>query len=252
MTVLELKDRLNKAEAKVEKINKTIERHRAQAKKKLDIIQANGWELNTWNYVGGGPTPNEDAYWTICEFESKMSDVTNAQKKLEEAKQVVENWKIKLAKQQEIETAIANEIPDVLKQVRNHLVESWVQYDLEEKVRIYSVKHRMLEEENKSYREYRQVIPYSREEAFQRTEEEFRKIEEREADIWLLDLYNRIKDITGEITDTSGIRWGGKCLDGVVKGKKAMAVVDTIVAGGYNIQRLHYRTLVKEFKVKEG
>ena len=62
------------------------------------------------------------------------------------------------------------------------------------------------------------------------------------------DLYNRVVAFTGEITDASGIRWGGKCLDGIIIGKEGKAIVETIGAGGYNIQRWHLRTLVKEVK----
>ena len=46
------------------------------------------------------------------------------------------------------------------------------------------------------------------------------------------------------ITDCSYIRWGGKCLDGYIVGKNGKASVETIGAGGYNIQRWHLRTLV--------
>ena len=70
---------------------------------------------------------------------------------------------------------------------------------------------------------------------------------EREADYWLINLYNRVKEITGEVTDCSYLRWGGKCLDGYIVGETGRAKVETIGAGGYNIQRYHLRVLVKEY-----
>lgn len=58
-------------------------------------------------------------------------------------------------------------------------------------------------------------------------------------------LINSITDITGEITDASGLRIGGKGdINGLIKGVKGNAYIQTIGAGGYNIQCFHYRTLV--------
>ena len=90
----------------------------------------------------------------------------------------------------------------------------------------------------------RKIYKYSEEESLRKTDEEFQKMEETEADAWLLNLYNRVKDVTGEVTDCSHIKWGGKCLDGIVVRKNGKAIVTTIEAGGWNIQRYHLRVLV--------
>ena len=65
----------------------------------------------------------------------------------------------------------------------------------------------------------------------------------------IIDLIYRVRNITGEITDWSDIRasartGGFTVLNGTVIGKEGIACVESITAGGYNIQRLHIRVLV--------
>ena len=73
---------------------------------------------------------------------------------------------------------------------------------------------------------------------------------EKEAKALIIDLYNRVKEITGEVESwedvhaTQGAQ-GMVVLNGTVKGKEGVAQVESILAGGYNIQRLHIRVLVK-------
>jgi hypothetical protein len=57
----------------------------------------------------------------------------------------------------------------------------------------------------------------------------------------------RVKEITGQITDASFLHIGlnGE-INGCIIGEKGKAKVETISAGGYNIQCYHYRVLVKE------
>lgn len=60
-----------------------------------------------------------------------------------------------------------------------------------------------------------------------------------------------ITDITGVITDASGLRIGGKGdINGVVKGEKGVADVNTFSAGGWNIQCFHYRTKITDITSK--
>jgi hypothetical protein len=240
MTSVELVERWDKAEETVEKKRATIERHKAQAEKKLQVLQKNGWEPEKkFEYAKAN---NSEAYWAICEYENKLDDIISAEHKLAEAEDIAKNWKKRYTTALQRELTIAKEIPEPFKQARAELVERWTQYDIEyrDKMNEYIATH--------DYNDYKKIYPYSEREYYRKTDEEFRKIEEREADRWLLDLYNRVKAITGEVTDCSHLYWGGKCLDGYVVGKDGRAVVDTIGAGGYNIQRFHLRVLVKAYK----
>lgn len=61
------------------------------------------------------------------------------------------------------------------------------------------------------------------------------------------DLVERVTKITGKIVDASGLRIDGRSnLNGIIVGENAKANVQTVEAGGYHIQRLHYRTLVNK------
>ena len=58
-------------------------------------------------------------------------------------------------------------------------------------------------------------------------------------------IIERTTAITGKITDASCLTVGAKCdLNGYIIGEKGTANVQTIGAGGYNIQCFHFRTLI--------
>ena len=80
-------------------------------------------------------------------------------------------------------------------------------------------------------------------------DERLSKIIEAEKKAKYEDLCNRISAVVGEITDVSNLRIGAKGnLDGIVTGTKGKARVETIGAGGWNIQIFHYRVLVHKIK----
>lgn len=59
-------------------------------------------------------------------------------------------------------------------------------------------------------------------------------------------LIQTIEKKAGKIIDAENLTTGKDgSINGKVVGDKATVEVETIYAGGYNIQRLHYRTLVK-------
>lgn len=61
----------------------------------------------------------------------------------------------------------------------------------------------------------------------------------------MIDLINRINEITGTITDAKDLSVGVKGnLDGIIIGENGSAKIQTISAGGWNIQCFHFRILV--------
>jgi len=61
--------------------------------------------------------------------------------------------------------------------------------------------------------------------------------------------YRRVTFIVGKILDAKGLTIGSNGeINGLVIGDKGKATVNTISAGGYNVQCFHYRVLVKKLK----
>lgn len=62
-------------------------------------------------------------------------------------------------------------------------------------------------------------------------------------------IIERVNAICGKITDATGLSVGAKGdLNGNIIGERGVAHVQTIGAGGYNIQCFHFRTLIHEVK----
>lgn len=239
----ELRERLEKAEATVEKRKLTIERHKKAAEKKLQQIKAKGWEPDRALYQNKRDNESWEAYWAVCEYEQKLEDIKGATDKLAEAEEIAANWRAKLEKQVELEEKIAHEMPEIFRQLRDELAKSWTEYDMERKSRWLEVRAKY-QAGKLSREEYRKMYKYSQEMELSKTEEEFYKSNLKEVELFIVDLYNRVKAITGEVTDWANIHYGGKALNGFVTGENGTAKVESILAGGYNIQRLHVRVLV--------
>ena len=63
------------------------------------------------------------------------------------------------------------------------------------------------------------------------------------------DIIERTNRLVGQIIDASGLYVGQKQdLNGIITGERGTVEVRTIGAGGYNIQRFHFRTIINKIK----
>lgn len=74
------------------------------------------------------------------------------------------------------------------------------------------------------------------------------KTMEREMREKMIDLVQRIGEHVGKITDAQGLHVQNGEIAGTIIGEHGKASIQTIGAGGYNIQRYHFRTLVYELE----
>lgn len=97
--------------------------------------------------------------------------------------------------------------------------------------------------------EYEYLFPYGYEKTI---EEALAKLDshlEQEANRKYDFIIERTNAIAGEITDASNLTIGAKeDLNGYIIGTRGKAKVQTIGAGGYNIQCYHFRTLINKMK----
>ncbi len=80
--------------------------------------------------------------------------------------------------------------------------------------------------------------------------EDIHKSNVKDAENLILNLINRVTDKVGQIIDTKYLRLdrdnaGYSIINGRIIGTKGECRVESILAGGYNIQRYHIRVLVK-------
>lgn len=95
--------------------------------------------------------------------------------------------------------------------------------------------------------EYEHLRPYTNERTLDDAMTKLAKDLKEEADRKYDFIIERTNSIVGTITDASDLRVGDKGdLNGFIKGDNGVAKVQTIGAGGYNIQCFHFRTLINK------
>lgn len=96
---------------------------------------------------------------------------------------------------------------------------------------------------------YEYLKPYTNERTFEEATARLEKDLVQEANRKYDFIIERTNAIVGTITDASNLKIGAKDdLNGFIIGTKGTAKVQTIGAGGYNIQCFHFRTLINEAK----
>jgi predicted nucleic acid-binding Zn-ribbon protein len=183
----------------------------------LDLINNIRDQLSCWN--------------KIFDLEDKL---TNLETKLQ----------MELAKQSEID-----DIPPIFKELKMEVAN-----DLYNRYkRVYEavmnlkneIRNNPLERKNllNSFAEIYGSGAYDR---FERTTlTKLKEDADKDADAYVLDLIRRVTKKIGNIIDYSDIYVNGPAINGTIIGDKGKTYVETIIAGGWNIQREHYRVILR-------
>lgn len=97
--------------------------------------------------------------------------------------------------------------------------------------------------------EWEYLRPYDCYDSYEEATKKLNADLQQEADRKYDFIIERVNAICGKIIDATGLRVGAKGdLNGNIIGERGVAHVQTIGAGGYNIQCFHFRTLIHEVK----
>lgn len=233
MTVDEINERIENKKKTISKKKALIEKKQNKINSLTAKCEANGWDVND-KYCRYQTPEHQDCYYTICDLDELKDDVKRLQKQIGECNKQLEKYREQLLKT-ENNAKLSDELPAALKSMRDMLADKWTAWDIAESKRVKAM----------SYDERKGKMTYSHYEYYaHNTEEYFRKVNEREAERWVLNLQARVQKKIGDITSWDGITFNGVALNGYVEGTKGRTYVETIGAGGYNIQRAHYRTIL--------
>ena len=239
--------------ASTEFITKRIEGKKAEISKlekkiaRIEKAQESNWENNPYYYT------ERDLYW--------------ANKDLEEAKAALASYEAKLASETEKDQsrnvkAVVDFLNAWADRVYKHYEQAFVEYQ-REKAEYYKKNHEYCDWANhggwkdpngaeikaayKAYEKrfhskWRFIQPYDNK-GFDGAK--LLKELEQDKKAKYDNIIERTNEITGKITDACGLRVSAKGeLNGFIIGERGTAKVETIGAGGYNIQCFHFRTLV--------
>ena len=233
MKIETLSERIANAENKIGKKQRTI-------LKKQELIAKKQHILDTKNLDNSDSPEARSLKWDI---EHYTDDISRLEREIAKITLSLAEYRNQLSGLMERVSVLIMDMPDVLKGLQEELVERWDKWDIERRDRIQA-DYRELD-----YKEFSRKYTHADVMFKGKSDEQIHNDNVQSAENLIIDLIYRVRKITGEITDWSDIRasvgtGGFTVLNGTVIGKEGIACVESITAGGYNIQRLHIRVLV--------
>ena len=233
MRIETLSERIANAENKIGKKQRTI-------LKKQELIAKKQHILDTKNLDNSDSPEARTLKWDI---EHYTDDISRLEREIAETALTLDNYRKQLTGLMERVSVLITDMPDVLRKLQEELVMRWDKWDMERRDKIIA-DYRELD-----YKEFSRKYTHADVVFKRKSDEQIHDDNVQAAENLIIDLIYRVRSITGEIIDWSNIRatagtGGFTVLNGTVIGKEGIACVESITAGGYNIQRLHIRVLV--------
>ena len=216
MNSLQLLERINKVEDRITKREKTKQCY----VKKIEKTEAQ---------ISSETDPQQKRFLE-CDLKYTLEDQRRLSRKADDDEALLNKYREQLARQLEIEHCYKRDLPDSLKELESSLAETWYKWDLQRRERVLKTDRR-----DRSRAEHLFL---------EKSDADLRKKNAADARAIVIDLYHMVYSKTGEVTSWSNLKISGNAINGIVQGTAGAVRVESILAGGYNIQRLHVRVLV--------
>ena len=233
MRIETLSERIANAENKIGKKQRTILKKQELIAKKQNLLDT--------RYLANLDSP--EALTLKWDIEHYTEDISRLEREIAETTHTIDNYRNQLTGLMERVSVLITDMPDILRKLQEELVMRWDKWDMERRDKIIADYHEL------DYKEFSRKYTHADVVFKGKSDEQIHDDNVQAAENLIIDLIYRVRKITGEITDWSDIRAsagtsGFTVLNGTVIGKEGIACVESITAGGYNIQRLHIRVLV--------
>lgn len=260
-----------------DKVKTTLNRHYARLEKlergDMDKRYQKEYAFDTSLY---GEVVEVRGYWDAIEFRHDTTKKFQPRWSYERDVDIIhvkEQIRQTLKKLAEAERLDANETAKLeakekklskTKQILDNLPDAIRQFMEDSKVEIYNktIEHRNImlerikrweeERKNMTWRERyeHRAMHEGKMDGYQNriiamTEEQIKVDVERDVEYSIVDLMTRVHEKVGEVKDAKNLHYKNGQINGFVVGEKGSVRVETILAGGYNIQCLHIRTLIR-------
>ena len=208
-------------------------------------------DLASYDIVDRELFADQNIWQAYLSLISNLHDQASNWNKIFELEDKLTNYQMKL-QQEQLKQKELDDIPPILQELRQNIYDLFLN-------RYTGYKETSLEIASKignNYGSYRKqmmrelsalygAIVLDYEYWADASDEEIEKRARRSADAYVMDLIRRVTKKVGTITDYSDLTVRGPAINGTVIGDRGSTYVDTITAGGYNIQRLHYRVILR-------
>jgi len=281
MTIETLNERIANAKASIAKKINICEKKNFLIKKKEAMIYKLGFDpkLDKDELA----KENKEVFWIACDIDNLKDDIIRLQKEIEDTQNSLKNYQTELNIMIEKEgnrniQIIIDFLKNWKEKVINYYHEAFEKY-LIEKIEYYQKNHIYVEWSNNSgwktkkenpeeyrrikdeYKEYENffnkkwkfITPFiergtgawNTKEHFIFNDKKFKKMLDEDAKAKYDFIVDRTTELVGHIIDATNLHISNKGdLNGFNIGERGKVKVETIDAGGYNIQCAHFRTLI--------
>lgn len=264
MTTQDLEERIKGCEETIAKKQNTIVKKNKAIEKILNNLHELGFKGNTYEELNEEVEKEreidfhgekfQEGYNFLYDLNEAMTSIKNNTKSIEAEKEKIAKYQSMLEAESNKMNAI-NNLPQNVIDFMNELEDNWNYFDKRRRDTLKEAVSKLNKITDMNvWKEERNILvnKYGRNfrEDSHLTDEQIESTNKKLVNNLIIDFIDRVKYKVGEITSFNGLRLnrdnqGYAILNGYVEGTKDTAKVESIYAGGYNIQRLHVRVLVK-------